>query len=109
MAILELKAARGWSLERADRAFATASAIDWSNEHRPRATLGGRTPNEVYFARHSANRKPRFEPRPGWPRVSPCAKPWALVRGRPGAPIELALDFLAGRKQLPIVRVNRVA
>ena len=47
--------------------------VTWHNEHRPHATLNGRTPNEVYFRRFPANRKPRFEPRTRWPRGSPCA------------------------------------
>ena len=86
-----------------------ALAIGWYNEHRPHTTLCGKTPNEVYFARHPANRKPRSEPRARWPRASPCAKPWALVRGTPGAALELDVEFHATRRHLPIVRVNRVA
>ena len=50
----------------------------WYNEHRPHMTLGGKTPNEVYDGHYPANRKPRIEPRPHWPRGSPCAKPWRL-------------------------------
>ena len=67
------------------------------------------TPDEVYFARHPANRKPRFEPRRRWPRASPCAKPWALVRDKPGVAVELDVEFHASRRHLPIVRANRVA
>ena len=59
--------------------------VEWYNEHRPHERLGGRTPNEVYRHAFPANRRPRFEPRSRWPRGSPCAKPWALVRGSPGA------------------------
>ena len=80
---------------------------EWYNEHRPHTTLGGRTPNEVYFGRYAAHRKPRFEPRHRWPRGSPCAKPWALVRGRPGATMAMDLRFLAGRRHLPIVTLTR--
>ena len=49
----------------------------WYNGHRPHVTLDGKTPNEVYKSCFPANRKPRIEPRPRWPRGSPCAKPWA--------------------------------
>ena len=42
--------------------------IDWYNEHRPHETLGGKTPNEVYFSRPPANELPRIEPRQNWPR-----------------------------------------
>jgi len=83
--------------------------VDWHNEHRPHTWLGGRTPNEVYRSTFPANRRPRFEPRSHWPRGSPCAKPWALVRGSPGAKFVLEVSFHAGRKHLPIVRLRRAA
>ncbi len=82
---------------------------DWYNEHRPHETLGDRTPNEAYYRRFPANRKPRHEPRERWPRGSPCAKPLALTRGRPGAQLELEMTHYAGRKHLPIVMLGRVA
>jgi hypothetical protein len=82
---------------------------DWYNEHRPHMILAGRTPDEVYHNRFPANRKPRYEPRSRWPRGSPCANPWALTRGRPGARLELDLTFLEGRKHLPIVALKRAA
>lgn len=50
-----------------------AVVLDGYNEHRPHTTLGGKTPNEVYFGRFPANRKPRFEPRARWPRGSPSS------------------------------------
>jgi hypothetical protein len=84
-----------------------AVIADWYNSHRPHSYLGGRTPNEVYHDRYPANRKPRFEPRSRWPRGSPCAKPWALVRGSPGAKLTLEVSFHAGRKYLPIVELRR--
>ena len=83
--------------------------VAWYNEHRAHTWLGGKTPNEVYFAKFPANRRPRFEPRVRWSRGSPCAKPWALVRGSPGAKLTLEVSFQAGRKHLPIVRLERVA
>ena len=82
---------------------------EWYNEHRPHETLGGRTPNEVFYDRSPANRRPRYEPRERWPRGSPCAKPWALVRGRPGAQLELEISHHGGRRHLPIVTLRRVA
>ena len=81
----------------------------WYNGHRPHMTLGGKRPDEVYFHRFPANRKPRYEPRSRWPRGSPCTKPWALTRGRPGARLELDLAFLEGRRHLPVVSLKRVA
>ena len=81
----------------------------WYNSNRPHMSLGGRTPDEVYHHHRPANRKPRFEPRPGWPRGSPCAWPWALVKGKPGVRIELDVEFKGGRRHLPIVRSRRAA
>ncbi len=83
--------------------------VEWYNLHRPHAWLGGRTPDEAYHHRRSANRQPRFEPRPYWPRPSPCAKPQTLVKGQPGVQLEMEVAFHAGRKHLPIVTLKRAA
>jgi len=83
--------------------------VDWYNEYRPHAFLCGRTPNEVYFRRYAASRKPRIEPRSRWPRGSPCAKPQTLVAGQPGDRFTIQVDFHAGRRHLPIVSLNRAA
>jgi transposase InsO family protein/transposase-like protein len=66
--------------------------FEWYNEHRPHMTLRGRTPNEVYHRRAPLNRQPRFEPRPAWPRPSPCAQPQVLVKGQPGAHVTIRVD-----------------
>ena len=76
---------------------------EWYNRIRPHSWLGGKTPNEVYYGRFPANRRPRFEPRSRWPRGSPCAKPWALVRGSPGAKLTLEVSFPC-RPQTPAHR-----
>jgi hypothetical protein len=34
--------------------------LQWYNEHRPHVTLGGQTPNEVYYSRPPANEQPRY-------------------------------------------------
>lgn len=81
----------------------------WYNTHRPHTTLNGATPDEVYFKRRPACRQPRFEPRPNWPRPSPCAGPQVLVKGQPGAPIELEVKFSGGRRHLPRVTITRAA
>jgi hypothetical protein len=83
--------------------------LDWYNEHRPHSTLGGKTPDEVYFQRFPANRRPRFEPRSVWPRGSPCALPHALVAGKPGAWFDMEVEHVAGHAHLPIVRLRRAA
>jgi transposase InsO family protein len=76
---------------------------DWYNRFRPHTTLGGRTPHEVYQRQPPANRAPRFEPRPRWPRSSPCARPQTLIKGQPGARVELQVTYHKGRKHLPVV------
>jgi len=81
----------------------------WYNEHRPHEWLDGRTPNEAYFDRPPTNRSSRWEPRSRWPRGSPCAKPRVLVKGQPGARVELAVTFHESRKHLPIITLKRVA
>jgi len=83
--------------------------IHWYNEHRPHDTLGGKTPNEVYFSRPPANEQPRLEPRARWPRGSPCAAPLADVGGNPGDWFVVELDRLEGRRHLPILRAKRAA
>ncbi len=82
-------------------------ATGWYNSHRPHTWLGGKTPDEVYQGEFPANRRPRFEPRPRWPRGSPCARPWALVRGSPAHRFELKVKFFNGRKHLPVVSLVR--
>ena len=83
--------------------------IEWYNRFRPHSWLGGRTPDEVYHRKYPANRKPRREPRAAWPRGSLCARPWALVRGNPGAELTLEVSFHRSRKPLPIVKLKRAA
>jgi putative transposase len=84
--------------------------VSWFNAERPHTFLRGATPDELYFGRMPACRKPRLEPRPRWPRRSPCAQPHALVRGRPGVSgLELAVEARDGRKHLPVVTLRRAA
>jgi len=55
------------------------------------------------------NRSPRYEPRDRWPRGSPCAKPWALIKGKPGVGLELQVRYHRGRKHLPVVTLGAAA
>ena len=81
----------------------------WYNRHRPHMALSGRTPDEVYHRQRPAHRQPRFEPRPLWPRRSPCARPVTLVKGQPGVRLEMKISFQGGQRHLPIVTLKRAA
>jgi putative transposase len=83
--------------------------IGWYHEQRPHTSLRGRTPNEVYFGRSPANRRPRLEPRPRWPRGSSCARPQVLVAGQAGDRFALEVQFYGGQRALPIVILRRAA
>ncbi len=83
--------------------------VEWYNGHRPHMSLGGQTPQEVYRRQPPANRQPRFEPRPHWPRPSPCAKPVTLVKGKPGVRLEMEVTFHSGQRHLPIVTLRHAA
>jgi hypothetical protein len=152
MSILELKAARGWSLKQTVNAFlVTAATISsWMrrlDEEGPDALVQLSQPVNKFpdFVRYIVRRlktlcpltgkaqiaqilaraglhlgsttvgrmlkegRRRFEPRLRWPRGSPCARPHALVRGKPGAKLTLEVSFHAGRKHLPIVTLHRAA
>lgn len=81
----------------------------WYNIHRPHTRLRGATPDEIYRRLRPAHRSPRFEPRPLWPRPSPCASPQTLVRGHPGVRLDLVVRYAGGRRHLPIAMLQRAA
>ncbi len=81
----------------------------WYNQHRPHTTLGGRTPDEVYFPQRPANQSPRFEPRALWPRPAPCALSQVLLKGQPGVRIELEVSYQHSRQHLPVATIRRAA
>ena len=86
-----------------------ATYLAWYNEHRPHATLHGKTPDEVYFRLRAAKGRPRIEPRRRWPRRSPCAGTRTLIAGQPGDRFTLKVEFYEGRRYLPIVSLRRAA
>lgn len=87
----------------------SALIVEHYNHYRPHQGLNGRTPDEVYFDRKPANEKPHREPRSRLPRESPCAAPWAPVKGRRGVRLELVIAHLEGRRHLPIFRLKKAA
>jgi transposase InsO family protein len=82
--------------------------VAWYNEARPHTRHFGKTPNEVYFKRRSANTLPRIEPREFAKHSTPCTSPRICIRGKAGVKIKLTLDFYEGNKLLPIVKIERV-
>jgi len=83
--------------------------FSWYNCHRPHSRLGAATPDEIYHHWRRAYRTPRFEPRPRWPRRSPCASPQALIRGQPGVTLDLAIRSHAARRHPPIITLKSAA
>jgi len=79
--------------------------LEWYNQHRPHEYLDGRTPNEVYYDRPATNLALRVEPRAAWPTTSACAAPRVPIRGAPGQVFRLVVDYHAGRKHLPVVKL----
>ncbi len=53
---------------------------EWFNNERPHTTLGGRTPNEVYFQRRPDDQRPCIEPRRNWLRQAVGACGWQTRR-----------------------------
>ena len=83
--------------------------VFWYNEFRPSVALAGKTPLEVYDDLRPANANPRFEPRPRWPRQSPCAAPQAKIKNKRGTKFALVVSSVEGRHHLPIVRLRPAA
>ncbi len=83
--------------------------VFWYNEFRPSMALAGKTPLEVFDHLNPANANPRFEPRPRWPRKSPCAAPQAKIKDKRGTKFALVVSNVKGRRHLPIVRLRPAA
>ncbi len=78
--------------------------VQWYNVHRPHSSLGGATPDEVFFHRPAARDGPRFECRAKWP-----LREGVSLRADQGAAVQLAVTFLEGRRHLPVVELSRAA
>ncbi|MGB2819730.1 MAG: integrase core domain-containing protein [Phycisphaerae bacterium] len=96
-------------LRRTDMRRELTCHLDWYNQHRPHDYLGGRTPNEAYHNRLTANEAPRIEVRPHWPPGASYAAPAAAIDGEPGQNVEFLVSHHAGRKYLPVIQLRRVA
>ena len=85
-----------------------ARYVDWYNQHRPHQSLGGRTPDEVYYDRAAANEMPRLEPRARYPAASRCAAPQVPIGGKPGCALRLVVSHPDGAPHLPVVRLEKI-
>jgi len=95
-------------ISRSEMIHETHLFFEWYNEYRPHMTLDGKTPNEVYFKRRAANAIPRIETRPLAKHATPCTAPRTCIAGRTGAKVKVKLEFLEGRRHLPIIKVERI-
>jgi hypothetical protein len=73
--------------------------VRWYNVHRPHATLGGATPEEIRERRRPACKRPRLEPRGRYPVRG-------KIRGKAGDGIHLVVTSFEGRKHLPVVELR---
>jgi len=55
--------------------------VGWFDADRPHTFIAGATPDEIYFGRMPACRRPRLESRPRGRDDRRAARPHALVRG----------------------------
>jgi hypothetical protein len=81
-----------------------AAYVGWYNEHRPHQGLSGLTPAER-LGGVSPERRVRFATRPR------CRARGDPRRPRPRAcrALELRVDFIEGRRHLPVVELRKVA
>jgi transposase InsO family protein len=70
----------------------------WFNTQRPHVALAGKTPREVYVGR--AARRRRIEPRRHWPH-----RPRRHGVGK----VKLEVNYVEGRRHLPVIELRRAA
>ena len=82
---------------------AMAAYQRWYNDHRPHASLDGRTPREMLDAAPPPHERARIEPRVRYP----------IGRGPPArrarGPLELVVANVGGFRELPTVRLREAA
>jgi transposase InsO family protein len=81
---------------------ALALGARWYNDCRPHRRFHGATPDEIRAGRTPATELPRFETRPRYPTKH-------ALRAERGVKLELVVDYLEGRRHLPIVSLRRRA
>ena len=82
---------------------AMAAYQRWYNEHRPHASLDGRTPREMLAGALPPHAWPRIEPRARYPIGG--GPPARRARG----PLVLIVDHVGGFRELPVVRLREAA
>ena len=79
----------------------------WYNEFRPHSAHQGATPHEVHEVLSPARDGPRFEPRPNYPASGKVgARVPSEIRGVRGVSLHLVVDYVEGKKHLPIVSLR---
>ncbi|MHC4920999.1 MAG: transposase [Planctomycetota bacterium] len=81
-----------------------ACYVIWYNEHRPHQGLDGMTPAEVYVGEASPSPGVRFEPRPRW-----STETGRDGRCRRACCLHLIVNFVEGRRHLPVVELTQAA
>ena len=82
---------------------AMAAYQRWYNEHRPHASLDGRTPREMLDGALPPHARPRIEPRAQYPIAG--GAPARRARG----PLVLVVDHVGGFRELPVVGLREAA
>ncbi|MCC6902269.1 MAG: transposase [Polyangiaceae bacterium] len=75
----------------------------WYNEHRPHASLDGRTPREMLEAAPPPRERERIEPR----ALHPIGRAPPARRAR--GPLGLEIERVGGFRELPVVRLREAA
>ena len=75
----------------------------WYNEHRPHASLDGRTPRETLTGAPPPRQRARIEPRARYPIRS--GPPVRRARGS----LALVADHVGGFRELPVVGLREAA
>ena len=82
---------------------AMAAYQRWYKEHRPHASLDGRTPREMLEGAPPPRERARIDPRARYP----------IGRGPPArrarGPLELVVDDVGGFRELPVIRLRQAA
>ena len=81
----------------------------WYNVHRPHRALDGATPAEVRDGRRPAHKALGYETRPRHPPRGKVAQRRGVEHVERAVGLKLVVDYVEGRKHLPIVQLKSAA